>query len=180
MSLVEANNISGSMFWRDDAGYEEARRGAVANGRKPDRFPDVIVRPRSDGDVVAAVRLAKKRSLKIGVRSGGHSWAASFLRDGGMLLDLSQMRGFSVDADAQTATVQPALKGSDFNRALLKNGLFFPSGHCRQHVDQRIGRCAASEHAQDCGDATASAVAHDVDAVGTDTAAPRHGFFDGV
>ena len=130
MSLVEANNISGSMFWRDDAGYEEARRGAVANGRKPDRFPDVIVRPRSDGDVVAAVRLAKKRSLKIGVRSGGHSWAASFLRDGGMLLDLSQMRGFSVDADAQTATVQPALKGSDFNRALLKNGLFFPSGHC--------------------------------------------------
>ncbi len=130
MSLVEANNISGSMFWRDDAGYEEARREAVANGRKPDRFPDVIVRPRSDGDVVAAVRLAKKRSLKIGVRSGGHSWAASFLRDGGMLLDLSQMRGFSVDADAQTATVQPALKGSDFNRALLKNGLFFPSGHC--------------------------------------------------
>jgi FAD/FMN-containing dehydrogenase len=130
MSLVKEDNVSGSIFWRNDAGYEQARREAVANGRKPDRFPDVIIRARSDGDVIAAVRLAMERSLKIGVRSGGHSWAASFLRDGGMLLDLSQMHGFSVDTNARTATVQPALKGSDLNRALLKNGLFFPSGHC--------------------------------------------------
>ena len=130
MSLVEPKNMSGSIFWRNDTGYEHARRSAVSNGRMPDRFPDVIVRAQSNGDVVAAVQLAKERGLKIGIRSGGHSWAASFLRDGGMLLDLSQMNGFSVDVSTRTATIQPGLKGADLNRALLKDRLFFPSGHC--------------------------------------------------
>ena len=123
--------MSSGIFWRNDTGYEQARRSAVSNGRNPDRFPDVIVRAQSNGDVVAAVQLAKERSLKIGIRSGGHSWAASFLRDGGMLLDLSQMNDFSVDVGTRTATIQPGLKGADLNRALLKDRLFFPSGHCR-------------------------------------------------
>ena len=122
--------MSSGIFWRDDTGYERARLGAVSNGRKPNRFPDVIVRAQGNGDVIAAVQLAKERNLKIGIRSGGHSWAASFLRDGGMLLDLAQMNSFSVDVSTRTATIQPALKGSDLNRALLKDRLFFPSGHC--------------------------------------------------
>jgi FAD/FMN-containing dehydrogenase len=122
--------MRGEVFWRNDTGYEQARRSSVSNGRKPDRFPDVIVRAQSDGDVVAAVQLAKDRGLKIGIRSGGHSWAASFLRDGGMLLDLSQMKGFSVDVSVGTATIQPGLRGADLNRALLEDRLFFPSGHC--------------------------------------------------
>lgn len=122
--------ISGQVLWRNDAGYEAARRAAVWNGRKPDRFPDVIVQAESDADVVSAVKLAKERSLRIGVRSGGHSWAAAFLRDGGMLLDLSRMNGFTVDAAARTASIQPGLKGTDLNRALVKDALFFPSGHC--------------------------------------------------
>ena len=131
MSLVEPKSMGGGIFWRNDTGYEQARRSAVSNGRNPDRYPDVIVRAASNGDVVAAVQLAKERSLKIGIRSGGHSWAASFLRDGGMLLDLSQMKDFSVDVGTRTATIQPGLKGADLNRALLKDRLFFPSGHCR-------------------------------------------------
>ena len=122
--------MSHDILWRNDAGYEHARRGAVSNGRKPNRFPDVIVRAQSNGDVVAAVQLAKERGLKIGIRSGGHSWAASFLRDRGMLLDLSQMNGFSIDVSTRTATIQPGLKGADFNRALLTDRLFIPSGHC--------------------------------------------------
>ena len=48
-----------------------------------------------------------------------------------MLLDLAQMNSFSVDVSTRTATIQPALKGSDLNRALLKDRLFFPSGHCK-------------------------------------------------
>lgn len=120
----------GAVLWRGDDGYEAARRAAVWNGRKPNRFPEVIVRPRTDDEVIAAVRLARTRGLKIGVRSGGHSWAASFLRDGGMLIDLSRMTAFSVDAAARAAAIQPGLKGTDLNRALRKHGLFFPSGHC--------------------------------------------------
>jgi len=123
--------LAGRAVWRGEAGYEDARRGAVWNGRKPRRFPDVVVQARSEADVVAAVRHAKSRSLKIGIRSGGHSWAGAFLRDGGMLIDLSQMREFSIDLHARTAAIQPGLIGSDLNRALRKHDLFFPSGHCR-------------------------------------------------
>ena len=119
-----------AIFRRGEGGYEQARQAAVWNGRKPDRYPDIIVRPRDDDEVINAVRLARQRDLKIGIRSGGHSWAASFLRDGGMLIDLSQMNAFAVDASTRTAVIQPGLKGTDLNRALRKDGLFFPSGHC--------------------------------------------------
>ena len=121
---------STTTFWRGDPGYERARRNAVANGRKPNRFPDVIVRAQTDKDVVEAVRLANTHDLKIGIRSGGHSWAASFLRDGGMLLDLSQMTDFSIATTERTATVRPAVRGADLDLALRNYGLFFPIGHC--------------------------------------------------
>ena len=64
------------------------------------------------------------------MRSGGHSWSASFLRDGGMLIDFAAMTRYSIDADARTASIEPGLKGTDLNRALRPYGLFFPSGHC--------------------------------------------------
>jgi FAD/FMN-containing dehydrogenase len=127
---IATQDFADVTFWRGDACYERARRGEMWNGRVPARYPDVIAQPRSDEEVVAAVRLARKRDLKIAVRSGGHSWAASFLRDGGMLIDLSCMREFTIDAHARTARVQPGLTGTHFNHALRKRDLFFPSGHC--------------------------------------------------
>jgi hypothetical protein len=48
--------MGGGIFWRNDSGYEQARRSAVSNGRNPDRFPDVIVRAQSNSDVVARER----------------------------------------------------------------------------------------------------------------------------
>jgi FAD/FMN-containing dehydrogenase len=125
-----SGNLAGIALWRGDRGYEQARRGEMWNARVPARYPAVVVRPRSDADVGAAVRLAGQRGLKIAMRSGGHSWSASFLRDGGMLIDLADLRAFEVDAAARTARLQPGLPGSDFNRALRKLDLFFPSGHC--------------------------------------------------
>ena len=125
------DGIAGRVFRRGDAGYEDARCAAVANGRKPRRFPDVIVQAASDADVIAAVRLAKRKGHRIGVRSGGHSWAGAFLRDGGMLIDLSRMNAFTIDVDARMASVQPGLIGTDLNRALRKHDLFFPTGHCK-------------------------------------------------
>jgi FAD/FMN-containing dehydrogenase len=132
MALADViqGNFGGAIVWRGDSGYEEARCGKMWNCRVPSRYPEVVVQPRSDDDIVAAVRLARKHGLKIAVRSGGHSWAASFLRDGGMLIDLSGMREFTVDAEARTARLQPGLRGTDFNHALRKLDLFFPSGHC--------------------------------------------------
>src|ERR1700728_132580 len=96
IASMNSGGIGGAVFWQRDSGYEGARRSNMWNGRVPPRYPDVIVQPSNDTDVVAAVRLARQRRLKIAVRSGGHSWAASFLRDGGMLIDFSNMSDFTV------------------------------------------------------------------------------------
>ena len=124
------SKVGGAIYRRGEPGYEEARRGSMWNDRLPARFPDLVVEVRSDTDVIAAVRLARARGLKIAVRSGGHSWSANFVRDGGMLLDLSRMNSYSVDRDAGTAAVQPGVKGTELNRALREHHLFFPTGHC--------------------------------------------------
>lgn len=122
--------LAGKAFWRDEPGYEAARRGEMWNARVPTRFPDIVVQAENDGDVVSAVRLARDKGMKVAVRSGGHSWAAAFLRDGGMLIDVSRMNRFTVDSDKKTASLQPGLRGTDLNKALEVHGLFFPSGHC--------------------------------------------------
>ncbi len=115
---------------RGDAGYEEARRGAVWNARTPERFPDLIVRARSEGDLVAAVVAARERGLRIGVRSGGHSWAGNHVREGGMLLDVSALDSLEIDAEAGTAVVGPGCRGDAALAALAEHDLFFPVGHC--------------------------------------------------
>jgi FAD/FMN-containing dehydrogenase len=125
--------IRGQVFRRGDAGYEEARRSAVWHAGTPDRFPEVIVRAQDENDVVAAVRLARDEGRKISVRSGGHSWSGSHLRDGVVLIDLSQFRDVSVNAEEMTAIAQPGLKGSEIDGALGQQDLFFPIGHCK-HV----------------------------------------------
>ena len=106
---IATQDFADVTFWRGDPCYERARRGEMWNCRVPARYPDVIARPRSEEEVVAAVRLARKRDLKIAVRSGGHSWAASFLRDGGMLIDLSGMREFTIDALENTTSIDADL-----------------------------------------------------------------------
>ncbi len=122
--------FDGELLRRGEDGYEEARHAAVWNARTPPRFPDLIVRAESDEDLVHAVRLARVEGMKVGVRSGGHSWAGNHLRDGGMLLDVSRLDGLSVDQEAMTATVGPGARGNEVLAALAGQGLFFPAGHC--------------------------------------------------
>lgn len=122
--------FDGELLRRGESGYEEARRAAVWNARTPPRFPDLIVRAASKEDLVRAVRLARAEGMKVGVRSGGHSWAGNHLRDGGMLLDVSRLDGLDVDREAMTATVGPGARGNDLLAALAEQDLFFPAGHC--------------------------------------------------
>lgn len=116
--------------WRADAGYEATRRRMVWNDRIPQRFPDVIVTVASDTDVIEAVKLARSRGLRISIRAGGHSWIATSLRDGGMLIDLSRLNGVAIDAASRTATAQPAIKNTELVAALEPHRLAFPAGHC--------------------------------------------------
>jgi FAD/FMN-containing dehydrogenase len=120
--------LDGKVFRRGEAGYEERRRKGH-NARKPDRFPDLIVQPENDDDVVAAVRLAQAEGLRVKARSGGHSWTSSGVRDG-MLVDLAGLNEITVDPAARIATVQPGVRGEDLGAALRAHGLFFPGGHC--------------------------------------------------
>jgi FAD/FMN-containing dehydrogenase len=116
--------------WRGDADYEATRRRMVWNERIPERFPDVIVTAASDAEVVEAVKLARSRGLRTSVRAGGHSWIATSLRDGGMLMDLSRLNGVTVDVATRTAVAQPAIKNTELVTALAQHGLAFPAGHC--------------------------------------------------
>src|SRR6267378_3916337 len=84
----------------------------------------------SDADVIEAVKLARSRGLRISVRAGGHSWIATPLRDGGMLIDLSRLNRVTVDAAGRTATAEPAIKNTELVAALAQHELAFPAGHC--------------------------------------------------
>jgi FAD/FMN-containing dehydrogenase len=126
MALLTAKRF----FHRGVDGYEAARRETVWNSLVPQRFPEVIVQACDTDDVVAAIRYARAQGHQVGVRSGGHSWNASHLRDGGMLLDVSRLGHCRVDADAMIAHVGPGVVASAFATDLDAQGLFFPSGHC--------------------------------------------------
>jgi FAD/FMN-containing dehydrogenase len=124
-----ANAIQGTVLRRGDDDYEHARLDAVWNARKPDRYPDVIVIAAHENDVVEAVQLAQAEDLKVSVRSGGHSWVGNGVRDGGLLIDLSNLQDIELDVGQRIAAVCPAVKGPALNALLLEHDLFFPTGH---------------------------------------------------
>lgn len=123
--------IKGTALKRGDATYEKARQQAVWNGRKPNRFPALIVQAADESDVVTAVRYAKAHGLKIGVRAGGHSWAGWSVREDALLLDLSGLREMSLDVATGIVRVSPAIKGGlELDPYLEQHGLMFCGGHC--------------------------------------------------
>lgn len=124
-------DLSDRSLTRDAAAYEAARRGTMWNANVPARFPDRIVRAHSVDDVIAAVRAAKADGKQVGVRSGGHGWSGNHMRDGGVVIDLSGLTDLTIDKAAMTATAGPGVGGSDLLKTLMKEGLFFPVGHCR-------------------------------------------------
>ncbi|MFD4717333.1 FAD-binding oxidoreductase [Streptomyces sp. NPDC058423] len=125
-----ANRIEGRVLRRGDYRYESLRREACWHSGVPDRHPEVIVLANNEDDVVGAVKLAKEEGLRIAVRSGGHSWSGSHLRDGTLLIDPSNLRHVTVDTETMTGAAQPGIKGSELNSMLAERNLFFPTGHC--------------------------------------------------
>ena len=122
--------MTGRQLRRGTDDYEQARRATVWNGLVPDRYPDVIVPALDAADVAAALAQAATEDLPVSVVSGGHSWAASHLRDGSMLIDVSRLDEAVVDAARMTAVVGPGKVGSELSAELDKQDLFFPAGHC--------------------------------------------------
>ncbi len=100
------------------------------NGRKTTRLPAAILLAEDEQDVQEGVRLAAREGLRVGIRSGGHSWVATGVREDALLLDLSAMNGIELDVPTRRARVQPAAQGVRLNELLATEGLVFPTGHC--------------------------------------------------
>jgi FAD/FMN-containing dehydrogenase len=103
-----------------DPGYEEARR--IWNGAI-DRRPACIARCTGAADVIAAVRLARERDLEVAVRSGGHGVAGHAVCDGGLVIDLSPMKGIRVDPAARTARAEAGVLWGELDRETQLFGL---------------------------------------------------------
>jgi FAD/FMN-containing dehydrogenase len=115
---------------RGDPEFERAVIEGSFNTLLPAERPDAVVRPRSEAEVVAAVRAAAAGGQRIAVRSGGQSWVAASVRDGGVLLDLGDLDSIALDAERMTATVGPGVRGARLSAVLEEAGLAFPVGHC--------------------------------------------------
>lgn len=119
------SELAGDVIVDGASTYEDARR--VHNGLI-DRRPAVIARCRGDADVQAAVRAGRERGLEIAVRGGGHNVAGNAVCDGGLVIDLSTMRGVHVDTGARTARVQGGATWGDYNRETQVYGLASTGG----------------------------------------------------
>src|SRR3954468_14117131 len=100
---VFSSVFGGELLRSTDAGYEAARR--VWNGNI-DRRPAVIARCRGVADVQRSLAFAVEHGLVVSVRGGGHSAPGYGTNDGGLVIDLSPLKGIRVDPTARTATAQ--------------------------------------------------------------------------
>jgi FAD/FMN-containing dehydrogenase len=95
------------------------------------RRPSVIARCHDKGEISAAIRAARDVGMPLSVRAGGNDWAGRALRDGGLVVDLTGMRGVTVDAAGRTATVQGGAIIADLLDATTPYGLATATGVVR-------------------------------------------------
>lgn len=120
-----AGRVSGSVLGPQDAGYDSAR--AVHNGLI-DRRPALIVRCRTACDVAAALDLARRAGLEVSIRGGGHNVAGRAVTDGGVMIDLAEMKGIAIDPDEATATAEGGVIWGELNDAAAEHGLAVTGG----------------------------------------------------
>jgi FAD/FMN-containing dehydrogenase len=113
MATELSATFSGHLLRPADTGYEEARR--VHNGLV-DKRPALIARCRGVADIVDAVNLTRKLGLEVAVRGGGHNVAGRATIDGGLMIDLSPMKGIYVDPKNRTVRAQGGVTWAELNR----------------------------------------------------------------
>lgn len=119
------DTFSGDIVLPADDEYASARK--VWNGMI-DRRPALVARPASVADVVAAVRFGREHDLVIAIRGGGHSMAGYSTCDDGLVIDLSNMRGVTVDPVARTARANGGALLRELDEAAQHHGLVCPVG----------------------------------------------------
>lgn len=117
--------IRGTVALPGGPGYDEAR---TLWNVMHDRRPALVVRCASAADVMEAVRFAREHRLLVAVRGGGHNIGGNAVADGGLLIDLSTMRGVRVDPIARTAVVEAGCTLADVDHDTQAFGLAVPLG----------------------------------------------------
>jgi FAD/FMN-containing dehydrogenase len=119
------DQVRGAVIAPGDDGYEQAR--TVYNAMI-ERQPAVVLQCANAGDVIAAVRFAAEQGLDVAVRGGAHSVPGFGTCDGGVVIDLSGMRGVRVDPVNRTARAEGGATWGDFNAATYPFGLATTGG----------------------------------------------------
>jgi FAD/FMN-containing dehydrogenase len=117
--------LHGSIILPSSADYDAAR---LVRSAQYDRRPALIVRAADAGDVALTVNLARESGLALSVRGGAHSLAGYGTNDGGIVLDLSMMKGLHIDPEANVAWAQPGLTAREYSTAAAAHGLATPFG----------------------------------------------------
>ena len=127
MTAVQAleHDLRGSLLLPNAAGYEDARR--IWNGMI-DRRPALIARCSGTADVVRSVDFAREHDVLVAVKGGGHNVAGNAVCDGGLMIDLSEMRGVHVDPKANRARAAGGATWGDFDAETQAFGLATTGG----------------------------------------------------
>jgi FAD/FMN-containing dehydrogenase len=112
--------LKGRVITADDADYDQSRTVFLGG---IDRRPALIVRVAGTGDIARVISLANETGLPLAVRSGGHSSAGHSVADGGIVLDLGDMRGLEIDARQRTAWAESGLTAGAYTTAAAAHGL---------------------------------------------------------
>ena len=125
--VVEAfrANLRGQLLRAGDDGYEEARK--IWNGMI-DRRPALIARCAGVADVIHGVNFARAHDLLVAVRGGGHNASGNAVCDGGLMIDLSRMKGMHVDPMRATARAEAGLTWGEFDHETQAFGLATTGG----------------------------------------------------
>jgi FAD/FMN-containing dehydrogenase len=129
-AAVEAfkKSLRGQLLRPGDQGYDEAR--TIQNGMT-DRCPALIARCNGVADVISCVNVARENDLLVAVRGGGHNVAGFSVCDGGLMIDLSQMKSVHVDPLRQTARAGGGATWGDFDHETQAFGLATTGGTAR-------------------------------------------------
>jgi FAD/FMN-containing dehydrogenase len=117
--------LRGAVVTPDAPEYDDARRiwNATAN-----QHPAVLARCTGVADVLRALEFARSHDLLIAVRSGGHSIPGFSVCEGGMVIDLSPMKGIRVDPGARTVRAQAGATWAELDRETQQFGLATTGG----------------------------------------------------
>src|SRR5215212_772424 len=99
-------SLRGELLRPGDEGYDAARM--VHNGMI-DKHPALIARCVGAADVMRSVDFAREHQLVVSVRGGGHNVTGNAVSDGGLMIDLSLMKGLQIDPATRTAHCEAGL-----------------------------------------------------------------------